>query len=380
MSKRQIIALCICNIVIYSGISGLVGLMPIYLEQLGADATVTGFFLAFVYLSLALSNITGGWLSGWLQRRKTLLILGGLLAVPIAWLMSQTSAVGPLLLLMVGLWFTTGISMTMVTILTGLSSEATHRGRNFGLLSLSTGLGLFLGGWISGPIVDRWGFPALFAAFAAFYLLLPAAGWFVEDRGGGQPERKAAVSGFHGIFSERTFTILFAASILAQAANIMIFLSRPLIMNALDFDLSTISRTAAIGSLVTLPLPLILGWLTDRIGRKPIIVACFLAPTLGLLVQVTAVHLWQFWVSSILYTVVGASIVVGSALVSDIFVEEARSVPLALLNATPWIGIVAGLSAGGIAMNVFQIRPALLLAMLPGIVAILLLGWIKERT
>jgi DHA1 family multidrug resistance protein-like MFS transporter len=162
MNKKQWLALCVCNIIIYAGIGGLVGLMPIYLTRLGADATITGFFLAVIYLSLALSNVISGQLSNRFQRRKGLLILGGVLAAPISWLMSQASSIGPLLILMAGLWFVIGIPMTMVNILAGLFSEAAVRGRNFGLLGLSAGFGLFLGGLVSGPVVDRWGFPALF--------------------------------------------------------------------------------------------------------------------------------------------------------------------------------------------------------------------------
>jgi len=95
------------------------------------------------------------------------------------------------------------------------------------------------------------------------------------------------------------------------------------------------SRGSRVGSLVTLPLPLALGWLTDRLGRKWLIVACALAPTLGLLTQAAAVAPWHFWRGSILSTVVGASAVVGAALLADIFPAQSRDLALALLNATP---------------------------------------------
>lgn len=379
MNKKQLIPLCVCNVVIYAGISGLVGLMPVYLTRLGADSTITGLFLAFVYLSLALSNIVGGQASERIQNRRSFLFLGGLVATPIAWFMSQATTVGLLLLLMVCLWFIIGIPMSMINILTGLFSEAAHRGRNFGILNLSVGFGLFFGGLISGPIVDHWGFPALFAFFAVFYLLVPIAGWFVQDKVV-QTGNKTATVSIRTIFSNRTFAFLFVASIFAQAANIVIFLSRPLMMAALHFDATTISRANAVGSLVTLPLPLLIGWLADRIGRKVIIVACFLAPMLGLIVQIGAVDAWHFSVSSMLSTVVGVSIVVGSALITDLFSEASLSTALSLLSATPWIGIVIGLSAGGIAIRVFQMTPALLMAIVLCLVALLLLFPISEHT
>jgi MFS family permease len=377
MSRKVLLALCLCNVVIYVGIGGLVGLMPVYLTRLGADATITGLFLASAYLSLALSNIAAGRLSDRFQRRKVFLILGGTMAAPVAGLMSQATSVGPLWLLMACLWFAIGIPMAMVNILTGLCSDAANRGRSFGLLSLSSGLGLFAGGLVSGRIVDRWGFPTLFALFAALCLLIPLAGIFIHD-GVVQTGSAIAVPARRNIFSNRTFTLLFAASILAQAANILIFLTRPLIMEARHFDATTIGSAAAVGSLVTLPLPLLIGWLTDKIGRKAIIVACFLAPSLGLAVQAAAVHPWHFWISSLLSTVLGFSTVAGSALLADLFPAELLSRALSLLSATPWIGIVIGLSAGGTAIQVLEMMPALVLALLLSLVAILLLTPVGE--
>jgi MFS family permease len=378
MGKRQLIALSICTFAVYSGIGGLVGLMPVYLARLGADPGITGLFLACAYLALALSNVVAGRFSERFRRRKLPLIVGGVAAVPIVWLMSRATGVGQLGLLMACLWFAIGVPMTMANILIGLSSEATHRGRNFGLLSLSSGLGLFAGGLVSGPIVDRRGFPALFAAFALVYLLIPAAGVFVRDQAA-EIERATAAPNMGEVVGNRTFAALFVASILAQAANVIIFLSRSLIMDARHFDATAISRASAIGSLVTLPLPLVIGWLVDRLGRKMAIVACFLAPILGLLVQVGASEQWHFWISSILSMVLGFSTVAGSALLTDRFHAASVSTALSLLGATPWIGLVIGLSVGGLAIRALQMTPALLLAALVGLGALLLLLPVSER-
>ena len=296
MKKRQLGALGICTIAIYAAIGGLVGLLPVYLRRLGADESIIGLFLASAYLALALSNVVAGWLAEHFRRRKVFLIVGGAMATPLVWLMSRATTVGALWALMAALWFVIGIPMTMSSILIGLGAVATSRGRSFGLLSLGSGLGLFLGNAISGPVVDRRGFPALFAVFSLIFLLIPLAGCFVHEHVVPRSEQHAA-PGLHGVFSTRLFTVLFVASILAQAANIMIFLSRPLIMDSRHFDATMISRANAVGNLLTLPLPLVLGWLADRAGRKWIIVVCFLAPTLGLLTQTAASEPWHFWIS-----------------------------------------------------------------------------------
>ena len=115
MGKRQLIALGICTMAVYSGIGGLVGLMPVYLARLGADSGITGLFLACAYLALALSNVVAGRLSARFQRRRFTLIVGGASAAPIVWLMSRATTVGQLWILMACLWFAIGVPMALAT-------------------------------------------------------------------------------------------------------------------------------------------------------------------------------------------------------------------------------------------------------------------------
>src|SRR5690349_24584651 len=109
MTRKQLTALCLCFVVPFIAIGSLIGLMPVYLPQLGADSSVTGFLMALGFLSLALSSVAGGWLSNRFQQRKRFLILGGVLAVPIIWLASEVTALTLFTLLMTCFWFVTGI-------------------------------------------------------------------------------------------------------------------------------------------------------------------------------------------------------------------------------------------------------------------------------
>jgi MFS family permease len=379
MNKKQLFILCVCQVIIFVGIAGLISLMPVYLSDLGADATLTGLFLAFAYLCLAASTIVGGRLSDQLQNRKKLLTLGGLVAVPLAVLMSTTTNISLLMILVGCLWFATGTALTMANILGGLLSEEGDRERVFGFMGISASLGLLLGAFVSGPIVDRWDFPALLRVLAAAYALLPLAGILVEDKPVFAQEAEIQVSTINDIFRNRTFLFLFIASIVGQAANCVIWLTRPLIMDDLGFSATEITNATALGSLITLPLPLFISNLSGRWGRKTVIIIAFVSSTVGLMVMVGAVEFWQFWVASILQTVFAASVIVGTALVADLFPKEILGTSLSLFHATPWIGIVIGLSSAGASISAFEMTTTLIMATVFSIVAITLLVPMAEH-
>lgn len=373
MNKKQLIILGICYFVAFTGLAAVVGVMPVYLTQLGQEETAIGFFLAAGYLALAISTVAAGRLSDLLQRRKPLLMIGGVLCAPFAWMMSQTTNVTLLLILLVGLLFMMGMVTTMVSTLTGLFSDAGNRGRLFGILNLCVGLGLMFGSFVSGPIIDRWDYPTMFRMLAGFYLVVPVVGWFIQDKEAAKTKNEARMPMMQLLLSNRTFLLLFLASILSQAGNTLIFLARPLIMTELNYDTSAITTAAAVGSLITLPLPLIVGWLSDHVGHKRVIVASFIAPIAGLLVLAGAIEVWQFWLASILQTIMGVSVVVGSSYITDTFPEDSLGTALALLNSTPWIGIVIGLSAGGMAISSLGMVPTLLIGALASFIALVML-------
>jgi MFS family permease len=173
---------CFSNLTPFIVGAGALPLLPVYAARLGAPPVVTGYYLAFAYLALAMGSLVAGWLCDRFGRSRTWLALAGLVGVPVTWGIGRAANVWQLSALTAGLWFLGGIGMTLTSILAGLSARPDERGKVFGFLSLTAGLGTLIGGLITGPLVDRRGYPAMFAVLSAVMALWAVAALFLEDR------------------------------------------------------------------------------------------------------------------------------------------------------------------------------------------------------
>ena len=330
-------------------------------------------FFSSIFVAVALGAIVAGWLADRFQRRKLTLIVAGALMIPLTWLMGSATTLTQLTILVSISWFAGSIAGAMVGILAGLFADQHERGRVFGLIALGVGIGGTIGNFAAGPIVDRWGYSALFQMGALGYTIVPLAGLFLTDRVIPRiPSQKGAAQA-PSIFTSRTFLLLFCASVLINIANSQISLGKPLIMDGLHFDATAISTAGAIGTLICLPLPFLVGWLSDRLGRKPFIVVCYSTQVICLLLLTSGSVLWHFWIISVLQNMLGSSMVAGQALVTDNSPKESLGRALSLFGASPWIGFVIGFTLAGTAMNIFGMTSSSLIGAVMALVAILLL-------
>jgi MFS family permease len=321
---------------------------------------MAGVCLSLAYLSTAAGVVGGGWFSDRFRRRKIPALTAGLVSIPFLWLMGQATTLWVLAAALAVWFFCAGLSLALVNIAAGLSAEEGKRGKVSGILALTTELGALFGGGLAGPIVDRWGYATMYTVLSLVGILAPLAALLWEEQGTATAPGPKTDTAKKGAGVGRSFHFLFVASLGAAVAGFVFFLGRSFVMTDLGFDTAALSSTGAIGGAIALPAPLLAGWLSDRLGRKRLVVFSFLATTAGLLALCASTALWHFWLASMLYTLSFAGGPVGSAMVTDLVPREALGRGLALYNATTWLGGIVGCMLTGYAAQSLGTTPTLI--------------------
>jgi MFS family permease len=375
MNNRKQIGL----VLIWRLIFGIVGggplaLIPAYAAQFGAQADLIGYYLAFAFSSVAVSTFVAGWLADRFQRRRPFLIAASVaLAGGALWM----GWVGDLRLLIVvmALWFFAGgVGLTMIAILTGLLAGESERGRVFGIFEVSVSLGALIAGVTLGAVADRWGYRALFTALAGLGCLLPLIAWWMRDQSTTPAARmeQPGTGGVHRLAG--VVIILLAARWLAAIAGYATQFATPVMMNALLLSATAVSLTSAVGGLISLPLPPLIGWMSDRLGRKPLLIGLMLVGAAGAALLAGSALDWQFWaVTGVLYIFQIAGRAVGSAFLADSVPPESLGRGLSFYGMMEWIGGIIGYGATGYAIqNLGAPTTLYIVAALPLLAAVML--------
>jgi len=374
MSKKQLTGLFICGLAIWTLGNGLLPLLPVYAKQLGAKSAATGYYMSFTYIAIAASTVAAGWLSDKLQRRKMLLMLVGVLIIPSTLLLGQVPSFGYLIVLTAVTWFLGGMGLTLVSILAGMFAQKTERGKVFGTLALTGALGSLIGGLTTGPLADRYGYPTMFTVMATGMVLVPLAALFLEDRPAIQTQ-----AGQASVLQNRPelgnkFFLLIIASTLVGIVNFSGILGISLAMLGQSFGATAIASTMVVGGAIALPIPPIVGRLSDRIGRKRLLALSYLMGSLLLLILARSISIWHFWlVSALRSALFYANNGLGQAMVTDLVSKESLGRGIALFNATAWIGGILGFGTTGYAIQNLGLVSTFIMGSFLPLIAILLL-------
>lgn len=326
--------------------NGILPLLPLIAERLGADIVVVGIYLSLSYAAIAVGSFSAGWIADWTSHRRALMLAVGAAGPPFVIATTWVTNVLELLALTAVVWFLGGMALALASIMAGLSAGPQQRGAVLGTLALAAPLGSILGGIGVGVIADAVGYSAMWTVLGLLWFLCPLAGLAIQDVGAVRvAHRSRAVdSGVLGA----AFLLFLACALLASVGSFIGGLGRSLAMGDLHFTAAEITSTVAVSGLVTLPFTVLLGVLSDFLGRLRFLALCYLAGLLGLVVYSQAASLADFWVASALtaflaYVATG----LGSALVVDLVDRPALGRGMAVFSAATWTGGILGFLVGG---------------------------------
>jgi len=355
--NKQLVYLFLCNFSILFIGFGLFPLLPLYAAEFGASSSFIGFYLAITYIAISIGSILAGQLSERLPRR-TLFIAAGLLGAPALILLGQAQSLWQVVVLTALVWFAGGIGLSISNVLVGLHTTPSTRGKAFGVLALASPLGALIGGLASGQLVAWKGYPLMFSVLAAVWTMYPVLAWKkVQDKPTCIPAGKnpQAVSSNHRPGTPFLFLLVtvFLASMTISVGRMGISMT----MKGQGFSAVEISTVNAFGGLSTVPITLLIGTLSDRLGRKRFLLAGYVVAVGGTLLLISAQTTWQFWLLSSL-TLASRSVItsMAPAYATDLLSRRALGKALPLVGTMNWVSGVIGFAGSGYVLDAFGAR------------------------
>lgn len=125
-------------------------------------------------------------------------------------------------------------------------------------------------------------------------------------------------------------------------------------------DLSTAARWGGVLMFVYAAMQFlfspIIGGLSDRFGRRPVILASLFAFSIDFMIQGFAPSIWWFFLGRVLGGITGASFTSGMAYIADVSPIEKRAQNFGLVGAAFGVGFIIGPLIGGVVSYYFGIR------------------------
>jgi DHA1 family tetracycline resistance protein-like MFS transporter len=122
----------------------------------------------------------------------------------------------------------------------------------------------------------------------------------------------------------------------------------------------------------------ILGKLSDRVGRRPVLLLSLIGTAIGFLIMGLANTLWLLFVGRIIDGITGGNISTAQAYIADVTSKEQRSRAMGLIGAAFGTGFIVGPAIGGLMSSISLAAPFYFAAALAAANAVALYFFLPE--
>lgn len=269
--------------------------LPHPLVSLREPLLVAVLIAVYGLLSSILQPVTGA-LSDWSRRPKLLIQVGLVISIAAVVGFIWASEYRDLLWLRIGQGVGFAFMVPASMALMAISTEHQTRGGSMGIFTTMRMIGFSIGPLLGGFLQVHFGFTAAFLVAAGFVTvgLLAVRIWVGEQHPASEPRKFRIVE--PGLFTKHILAVSTATLVMAAAFSEIVPLEKQI--NARTGETAVgfgLSFTALMLSRLFLQIPL--GHLSDRIGRKPLIIGglLVLAPATALLATSGSVWALAGW-------------------------------------------------------------------------------------
>lgn len=369
MKETKLRYLFMTNLVILFVGYGLLPFLPLYAMEYGASTGAIGLYLGLTYVAISTGSMLPSWLPERVSRKK-LFLASALLGTPALFLLGIATEFWQVMLLTAAIWFSGGVGLALSSVYTGLLSRQQQRGRSFSLVALSTPIASLLGGFLVGQLVTWQGYRFMFTLLSVWWFILPLVVLFKVSEIRVEKSGRREVTASSVPSSAPSFLLLLLAALLAAGTVSLGRMGASLAMEARAFSPAAVGNTTAIAGAAMIPVVLLMGALSDRIGRQRFLLVGYLLTAAGAAALTVSGQLWHFWVAmSLLMTGRTVNDSMAAAVATDLLPRAAVQRGLPRLKAMNWVAGIASFAGGGYAIQALGLSTMFLVGAVVALVA-----------
>jgi len=345
--SKTFLGLWVSGFCYFAALGFILPLLPLLLDRSGLTLMQIGIIYMVGLIFSVLLQTPWGALADKIGRR-TIIVLTSIASAIISGFYPYASSFIQFLLLGLLLYTFLAAATTVTPVLAMDIVGPVTVGKRFGMYRISGSLGWITSTAISGLISESLGIQPIFYISAILYLLSAIfIGISVTESSPRGREVSTGIS-WALLIRDKNFLILLVTIFLVNipAATFLSFLS--LYIGELGGSDTLVGWAFSIAAVTEVPCMVYLGALSDKIGRKPLLVAALFSHPLRLFLYTIVSHPYLILPIQLLHGLTfGVLYVASVAFISDTM-SESRGTALGLYNTAYFAGSAVGSALGGV--------------------------------